>query len=545
MSDREILKVINNFALRLISIPTHQDLVWHVAREVVGRLGFDDCVVYLFDPEKNILRQSAAIGEDKNPSSNEIRNPLEIPVGQGITGHVAQTRTPLIIDDLMNDERYIPDINTARSEICVPMLADGYFFGVIDSEAPDPNHFTSDHLEILMTVAAMASAKLRLLDQDKTLEMTEKLLEAETRFRDFAEAASDWFWEFDENLRYSLLSPSPGVDSHYPIADFIGKSRQDVKPEEISEELWRSHMATLEAHQPFRGFIQPRKLEDGRTLWFSINGKPVFDPNGQFKGYRGTASNITARMEAESETLKALTAAETANQAKSDFLATISHELRTPLTSIKGAIGLLVGLRGDDFSDDSRSLLDMALHNCDTLVRLVNEFLDYEKIIAGKMTFNFSTHDIAQLTQNIVDTNLGLAQAHSVRFTFHNPDRPAHADIDKTRFNQILHNLLSNAAKFSPANGNIDIRVEVLGDRVRTSVKDSGVGIADSHKQVIFDRFTQIDSSDSRQQGGTGLGLAISKALAESMNGALGVESAVGQGAMFYLDLPKLENPAS
>lgn len=414
MSDREILKVINSFALRLISIPTRQELVWYVAREVVGRLGFDDCVIYLYDPASNVLRQSAAIGEDKNPSSNEIRNPLEIPIGQGITGHVAQTRTSLIIDDLLNDDRYIPDVNAARSEICVPLLSDGRFYGVIDSEAPQPNQFTPEHLEILMTVSAMASAKLRLLEQDKTLEMNEMLREA-------------------------------------------------------------------------------------------------------------------------------LTAAETANQAKSDFLATISHELRTPLTSIKGAIGLLVGTRAGEFSEDSRSLLNMVQHNSDTLIRLVNEFLDYEKIIAGKMAFNFAPHDIAQLTRDIVETSFGLAQTHSVHFTYHAPKTPALANIDRARFDQILQNLLSNAAKFSPQDGNVDVFVEVTPNRIRTAVKDSGIGIADSHKQMIFDRFTQIDSSDARQQGGTGLGLAISKALAENMNGALGFESTIGNGATFYLDLPKIE----
>jgi len=420
-NDHETLKVISNFALRLIAIPSRKELAWFIAREVVGQLGFDDCVVYLFDEEKKVLRQSAAIGEKINPKSEEIRNPLEIAIGHGITGHVAQFQEPIIVDVLATDARYIADIGVAQSEICVPLVADGRLFGVIDSESPFPRHFTTSHLETLTTVAAMASAKLKLLEQDKTLEMHAKLLAA------------------------------------------------------------------------------------------------------------------------EQETLAALHAAETANRAKSDFLATMSHELRTPLTSIKGALGLLnAGVSGVQV-EDNQPLLDMALRNCDTLVSLVNDFLDYEKIIAGKMVLNSTPTDIGRLAQMTVDASQGLAQAYSTQFIFHETDHPLWASVDETRYTQILRNLLSNAAKFSPNGSPVEISVSDTRTHIRTLVKDFGIGIADHHKSDVFERFTQIDTSDDRQQGGTGLGLAISRSLAKCMDGTLNFESSLGEGSVFYFDLPKLE----
>lgn len=418
--DRETLKVINNFALRLIGLPTKNELAWFVAREVVGQLGFDDCVVYFYDEQKEVLRQSAAIGEQKNPSANEILNPLEIKIGHGITGHVAQFQQAAVIDELAKDTRYIPDIGAAQSEICVPLVADGRLLGVIDCESPFSHHFKSSHLETLTTIAAMASAKLKLLEQDNRLEMNEKLLVA------------------------------------------------------------------------------------------------------------------------EKEMLKALHAAEAANQAKSDFLATMSHELRTPLTSIKGALGLMSFNLSSGSPEDQQSLLDMALRNCDSLVDLVNDFLDYEKIIAGKMVLNSTPTDIGNLAQATVDANHGLAQSYSVGFHFDKAVRPMLANVDPVRYSQILRNLLSNAAKFSAKGGTVEISVEVKDNHIRTTVRDFGIGIADEYRSQIFDRFTQIDASDARQQGGTGLGLAISKSLALSMNGTLNYESVLGKGSVFFVDLPQL-----
>ena len=158
------LRTLNTFAIELITIPNAGDLFWYVARNVVGRLGFQDCVIYQANQEQSHLSQVAALGE-KNPMGQVIDNPLTIPFGKGITGKVAQTGQEIVIKDLKETTNYIEDAQPARSEICVPMLCGNQVVGVIDSEHPNVDAFSPEDLEILITVAAMCGAKLRLLEE--------------------------------------------------------------------------------------------------------------------------------------------------------------------------------------------------------------------------------------------------------------------------------------------------------------------------------------------------------------------------------------------
>jgi signal transduction histidine kinase len=156
------LRTLNSFAVDLISIPNVEDLFWYVAQNVVGRLGFVDCVIYRADDAQTTLVQVAAMGE-KNPFGRSIVNPLKIPFGEGITGQVAKTVEAIIIDDLLMDQNYIEDTQAARSEICVPLISGNRVVGVIDSEHPQAGAFGAAEMEVLTTIAAMTSAKLDLL----------------------------------------------------------------------------------------------------------------------------------------------------------------------------------------------------------------------------------------------------------------------------------------------------------------------------------------------------------------------------------------------
>lgn len=211
-------EVFNDFAVALISYSDEVNLAWYVAREVVGKMGFVDCVVYYHIPEKNVLRQIAAIGE-KNPYGDDISNLLEIPVGSGITGEVAKTLTPIIINDLKDDKRYIPDLVAARSEICVPLIDDGKLVGVIDCEHPDPGFFKDSHLEVLNCVAALMTAKLEFIRNNKALSESERRhsvifnksmdgivsIDLEGKFVEVNPAAAEMFGVLSEQLIGKLL----------------------------------------------------------------------------------------------------------------------------------------------------------------------------------------------------------------------------------------------------------------------------------------------------------------------------------------------------
>lgn len=158
----DTLRTLNAFAVDLMSIRSVDDLFWYVAQNVVGQMNFVDCVIYEAANDERELIQVAAWGE-KNPFGRAIDNPLRIPIGEGITGQVAQLREPIIVEDLLANQNYIPDTMPARSEICVPIIMQGRVVGVIDSEHPEVGAFGEAELEVLTTVAAMTSAKLELL----------------------------------------------------------------------------------------------------------------------------------------------------------------------------------------------------------------------------------------------------------------------------------------------------------------------------------------------------------------------------------------------
>ena len=213
-ASEELFAIINKFAVDIMDFHTSSELMWHVAREVVGNMGFHDCVIYLTDPLGHYLRQVAAIGA-KNPEGDDILNSLRIRIGDGVTGRVAQTGQPIIIDDLSKEPSYIPDLEPALSEICVPMIIDNKVVGVIDSEEARAGIFTERHLDVLSTIAAMASGKLKLIREAEQAQLRNRELERTRRrlenARQQAESANRVKNAFLGTLSHELRTPMNGV----------------------------------------------------------------------------------------------------------------------------------------------------------------------------------------------------------------------------------------------------------------------------------------------------------------------------------------------
>jgi PAS domain S-box-containing protein len=217
---------------------------------------------------------------------------------------------------------------------------------------------------------------------------------------------------------------------------------------------------------------------------------------------------------------------------KTEFVSTVSHELRTPLTSIRGSLGLISGGVAGELPEAVKSLVGIAKNNCERLIRLINDILDSEKIESGKLRLDLQVVDIRQLVQQALAANEGFAGQHSVRLVMRAPETPLHVRIDSDRMTQVLTNLLSNAVKFSPAGSPVEVRLSRTAQKVRVEVVDVGPGIPDEFSARIFQKFSQADSSDTRQKGGTGLGLNISRALVEKMGGTIGFSSKAGVGTV-------------
>ncbi len=227
-----------------------------------------------------------------------------------------------------------------------------------------------------------------------------------------------------------------------------------------------------------------------------------------------------------------------AEKAKSEFISTVSHELRTPLTSIKGALGLI---RNGVVKDDPvklKRLMDMAATNADRLELLINDILDVEKLNAETSSISTNTVNLSHLVKEAVMAHEGYAEKFGVSFRTTGVDIPVLVNGEDNRLMQVMANLMSNAAKFSPKGGEIEVSLVLSGSNARVSVSDHGCGIPEAAKKTIFDRFTQVDSSDRKGKGGTGLGLNIAKAIVERHHGTIGCTSEVGAGSTFFFELP-------
>ncbi len=237
--------------------------------------------------------------------------------------------------------------------------------------------------------------------------------------------------------------------------------------------------------------------------------------------------------------------AERASRVKSEFISTVSHELRTPLTAITGALGLVAAGVAGALPPRAAEMVGIALKNSRRLSFLINDLLDMEKLLAGKLHFDRHVQPLLPLLEQSLADNQSYAAQFGVRFVLGHRAEPLQVDVDAQRLQQVMANLLSNAAKFSPEGSTVEVDVLPSGNTVRVVVADQGPGIPLEFQSRIFQKFSQADASDTRQKGGTGLGLAISRELIEHMGGRMGFESTPGEGARFFFELPVWSAPVS
>lgn len=226
-------------------------------------------------------------------------------------------------------------------------------------------------------------------------------------------------------------------------------------------------------------------------------------------------------------------------QMKNEFVSTVSHELRTPLTSIAGSLGLINGEALGPVPNAMREMLLIAQSNSQRLRQLIDDLLDMDKLLAGKMSFIPQQLDIDSFLAECVTSHQGFARQHDVQLSY-TGGPVAQVTADPMRLQQVLSNLLSNALKFSPAGSQVLLSAQALGGQIRILVVDQGPGVPAEFVGRLFEKFSQADASDRRQKGGTGLGLAISKELIERMGGCIGFYPRPGGGSVFWVELPAL-----
>ena len=283
---------------------------------------------------------------------------------------------------------------------------------------------------------------------------------------------------------------------------------------------------------------------DGRPRWVEVHAVPIrkADKSVVWNGY---VSDITHLKELEASLLEARDEAEVANRTKGDFLAMMSHEIRTPMNGILGLADILMESRLDE---EQQEILSTIKKSADTLMVVLNDVLDYSKIVSGKITLEDLEFDLESSIHATIHLFAGQAERKGVEIILdYAPELPRHFKGDPNRIRQVLINLLSNSVKFTQQ-GEIVVSVSGEPDRMlKLAVRDSGIGLPADFLETIFQPFNQGETSTSRRFGGTGLGLSISRQLVQAMGGTIVASNNPEGGAVFcvYIPLKPVKNPPS
>jgi PAS domain S-box-containing protein len=342
----------------------------------------------------------------------------------------------------------------------------------------------------------------------------------------FAERAPIAVLELDPQGLVTQLNPEAEILFGFTAAELTGTQARDrLVMAELHAEFDRQWADLLASREPITGLRIRTPRRDGVHIVCEWTVTPLVNPEGTVIAVIAQGQDVTQQLEAE--------------RMKKEFTSTLSHELRTPLTSIIGSLQLInSGVLGD-MTHEVAELTAVAERNGQRLLDLINDILDIEKIESGKLTLVTEVFRLGDLVREALVLNRAFAERFKVRFEIPGPPPAGLVHADRKRLLQIMTNLLSNAAKFSPEDGTVEITLEETALSLRVGVHDRGPGIPDAFRSRIFGRFAQADSTLTRQKGGTGLGLAISKRLVEMMQGRIGFDSRDGGGTTFWFELPR------
>lgn len=438
----------------------------------------------------------------------------------------------------------------SRSCIEVPIAIDNQLWGLLVASQGDRHRrwegFEIELMQQLASHVGVAISHARLLDNlesqvvERTRQLTETnnqlkqeieersrveaaLTRSEARLRLTTDALPALICYVDTAQRYCFNNRTYEDWFKLPVAALEGRRIREVVGETYYARVEGHVEAALSGQR--QSFETELTTPDGKMRYLMATYIPEIDPQGQVMGFFALINDISDRKATE--------------RMKDEFVSVVGHELRTPLTSIHGALRLLSSDRLGPLSPQARDFIDIALRNTQRLTRLINDVLDLERIESGQVTMSMRSCSLGDLMHHAAEAMTAMATERELQIVVHPLE--AKVWVDPDAIIQVLTNLLSNAIKFSTPGATIWVNAQKRKDDTLIQVVDQGRGIPPDKLEAIFERFQQVDGSDSRQLGGTGLGLTICRNVVQRHGGKIWAESTLGEGSRFYLTLPDID----
>jgi signal transduction histidine kinase len=536
------LETTGEISQQLTTILNRDELLRYVVDRIQTEFNYYHVQIYLLEEESGDLimaEGSGEVGQQLKEKGHRLQ------AGQGIVGMVAHTNEHFLSNNVSEVSNFVrnPLLLDINSELAVPLRKGKQVMGVLNINSEQINRFTTEDVSLMQSIAnqtAVAIENAHLLTETRlALQEIERLNRRLTR--------ESW-QQFDEELPITGYRFTAGVRSKIsPASDaWLPQMKQAALKKELVK-----HTRPGNGDNPKAELAVPLVLRGELIGVLGVKRDTLPSQEGARGGWaeeevavvEAVATQITLALEnarLSKEQDKTIGQLKDIDRLKSEFLTSMSHELRTPLNSIIGFADVL--LQGIDGELNDIALNDIQLiHNSGKhLLALINDILDLAKIESGKMELVRDAVDIKEVTNAVLATSGSLVKDKPVRIIVDVPEMLPPVYADKLRLNQILLNLVSNAAKFTHE-GTITIRAAIDNNKPDTmiiSVVDTGIGIPANKLNTIFERFRQADSGTTRKYGGTGLGLPICRQLVEMHGGALNLRSEEGRGSEFYFSMP-------
>ncbi|MBE1299371.1 MAG: response regulator [Alteromonadaceae bacterium] len=530
--------IAETFDIALVASKIHE--------RMASSLEADVFAIGLKDPASGevdfVLESYSAVVDAKDAATTEqltMQNPM--------VKHCMEFGEEVVITQEMDWYKYIEQPTELthqlqmQSIVCMPLIAGEECIGVITVQSQNPDAFHFSMLNVLRIVASQSALAFA-----NCLSYAE-LADAEERLELAIQGANAGTWEnnFDTNKVvtsdiWANMLGYTNPELFRLFSDGPNRFIHLIHPEDIdtTTELLRRHIKG--ETDVFRAQFRMRTAQGNWKWILSIGKKAVPTESNPHRRMFGIHLDITETKELEAKILEAKQQAESAAQAKSDFLSNMSHEIRTPMNAILGMSHLALTT---ELTPKQRNYIGKVYRSAESLLGIINDILDFSKIEAGKLdveSIEFNINDVFNHLTQVLE--LKIQQKALDLYFVVDKDVPEHMRGDPLRLGQVLLNLCSNAVKFSHKNGEIIVRLQKEvddGDNLRLlfTVQDFGIGMSPEQVSKLFSSFSQADTSTTREYGGTGLGLTISRNLAELMGGDIWVESEQGQGSEFHFNI--------